>query len=323
MLVEKRMEDVARKSADAALTYLSGSRSNMGDAALAACCLSMVKHSLVFCTRLEILDFSFCALSLLSWKTLRPLLENGVELPLLQTLHLVGNFRKDFGVDCYANGRPEDSPPSLVSFMADVCSVWESHPVLATVSVDPWLQSSAFVAQRAVKSAKARESAAKQRLAHLTARQSAPAGRLNRLTAVRASAMLHGVDGSAERQSVFVVPQQEVSTSLLDAARRTQEEPSEPSSPTASTAASSALVDFQLLERKYREKVTRAEEASWTALRADFGSHTAEASQKDRQRTRQVRAMGDLEGEMRDMIEQREEDARRKLAARWGRLQRM
>lgn len=299
------------------ITSVTAERSQFGDEGLLAFCdLFRRKYSIHF-QSLAVINLSFCSLSLRSWLQFQPLLTDA-ELPSLVMLQLVGNFRKDFGIDCYAHGPKRDGIESLASFMSGVARTWLEHRNLHTITVDPWLETNAFHDAKISKLQKKREDSV--RSFQIQPVRAAAAFRASSSLSLRgARTSMIGRGDRVHRGSVFEISQSRVSTSLFDAANRTQhdeEAHEEESSSNAVRAAAQQqeLVDIQLLEHKKREKLFRVEEVSRVHILGESG---VIMERMIRTRSHRVKAMEELEEEVRTMLLQREADSRRKMYAKW------
>lgn len=306
----------ARKS----ISSVTAERSHLGDEGLLAFCDIFRRKYSVHFHSLAVINLSFCSLSLRAWRQFQPLITDS-DLPCLNVLHLVGNFRKDFGIDCYAHGPKRDSIELLASFMSGVARTWLDHRNLHTVTVDPWLETNAFHDAKNSRLQKKREDAV--RSFQIQPARAAAAFRASSSISLRGGprTSIIGRD-RVHRGSVFEISQSRVSQSLFDAANRTQfdnegrdeDDPEAKASAARVAAAQQELVELQVTEHKKREKLYRVEEVSRVHILGESGVHM---ERMIRTRSHRVKAMEELEDEVRTMLVQREADSRRKLYAKW------
>lgn len=339
-------------------TTITSHRSAMGDLAAEAFFARFCDSSCMLGASVTWLDLSYSALSIAAWRRcVRPLLDNGLELPYLETCNLTGNFRSELGNYRYAAATSSTASSSEIhngtnsaaattdraaELSDDIVCVWASHPSLTLVTVDPWIESAEFASLRKRRALLSRERAMARRTeSKRSGGASSSVGVVRPATQVgpslwstaRASTAASGAGPvPANRQSVFVVPDQEVDSRLYRAALRALGAAENDlaaqitdvfteGSPQPVVVDHELLVELQLLEHRYRDKLSRSEDAAWLLVSREMGARWGAAAKTaawDRQCSRQVRAMEDLEGEMRDMISQREEDTRRKLRSKWA-----
>jgi hypothetical protein len=302
------------------ITSATAERSHLGDEGILAFCdLFRRKYSVHF-QSLSIINLSFCSLTLRGWSQFQPLISDA-ELPSLNVLHLVGNFRRDFGIDCYAHGPKRDSIELLASFMSGVARTWLDHRNLHTITVDPWLETNAFHDAKVSKLQKKREDAV--RSFQIQPVRAAAAFRASSSVSLRGGPRMSIIGRDrVHRGSVFEISQSRVSQSLFDAANRTQfddegreeEDPETKANAARVAAAQQELVELQVAEHKKREKLYRVEEVSRVHILGESGVHM---ERMIRTRSHRVKAMEELEEEVRTMLLQREADSRRKIYAKW------
>lgn len=302
--------------------HLVAYKSNLCDIGWAAMFSHLTTTSLG--TRLDVLDLSFASLTVrVSWPTLREVITSVA--PRLKSLLLIGNFRPDFGFPT-GSSLTSSNFQKVTGFVDELVQCWSTHETLWNVKLDPWLETSAFQKLRNVKSKRQRELLVK----NCTTASPAPRGQrafatMQDYTSAGLRSSKTTVEFEGRRKSTFVFSQEDIAKELraveMTLAGEDDDKPAvgelrrKVSLLTTHIEAEGApaTLELQVAEHKRREKIMRNEEAARTLICKDSG---AGSQRMERARSHRIRAMSELEEEMRLMLTQREEEGRRKILGR-------
>lgn len=271
----------------------------------------------------ETVDLSSCDLTPRVCQGLIAMMKS---LPKLKSLYLGDNFRSQPGAAAGGRGNAAVAEPTRyfalgwqlndkedlhTNFIDTLCEVWEQHPSLTTLTLDPWLT-------------KHHPEFQQLRCCKLTSLRVAAAKEYERQLGLKEPDSPHFYRMSRDPSVAY--HQAQISESLLKAAAAA-----------TSTDVREQIVQLQLTERKERERIARhegiAKEKMRQVIRGRSSSQAPGAGgggalgpepleTRPRGKSRGVEgtitALNQLEEELRLMVQQKEVDSYRRLLARFA-----